>query len=187
MKIVKITTVEQDCDFSGLTLLSKEEYVKRKDRIKPIESWWWLSSPGGISFRAASAYGGGNVNISGGTVNYSNNAVRPALRIRNLKSLIVGDEFVFNDKRWTVISEKYALCDEEFCRMAFRKDWRANDANDYEQSDIKRYLDAEWKRIKEAIDRIDPNGNYEPSNCSWVDMVAQNNNKAKMDKECEVK
>lgn len=25
-----------------------------------------------------------------------------------------------------------------------------------------------------TIDRIDPNGNYEPSNCRWVDMYAQN-------------
>lgn len=28
-----------------------------------------------------------------------------------------------------------------------------------------------------TIDRINGNGNYEPSNCRWVDMVAQNNNK----------
>jgi hypothetical protein len=28
-----------------------------------------------------------------------------------------------------------------------------------------------------TIDRIDPNGNYEPSNCRWVDMKAQNANR----------
>src|SRR5699024_4516853 len=28
-----------------------------------------------------------------------------------------------------------------------------------------------------TIDRIDVNGNYEPSNCRWTDMKTQNNNK----------
>ena len=28
-----------------------------------------------------------------------------------------------------------------------------------------------------TLDRIDRNGNYEPSNCRWVDMMAQANNK----------
>ena len=33
-----------------------------------------------------------------------------------------------------------------------------------------------------TIDRIDGNGNYEPSNCRWVDMEVQNNNKQKLKK-----
>ena len=30
-----------------------------------------------------------------------------------------------------------------------------------------------------TIDRINNNGNYEPSNCRWVDMKVQNNNKGR--------
>ena len=30
-----------------------------------------------------------------------------------------------------------------------------------------------------TIDRIDMNGNYEPSNCRWVDMLVQNNHSRK--------
>lgn len=33
-----------------------------------------------------------------------------------------------------------------------------------------------------TIDRIDSNGNYEPSNCRWTDMIIQNNNKSKLKK-----
>lgn len=32
---------------------------------------------------------------------------------------------------------------------------------------------------KLTLDRIDPNGNYEPSNCRWVDLYVQANNKRK--------
>ena len=31
-----------------------------------------------------------------------------------------------------------------------------------------------------TIDRINVNGNYEPSNCRWVDMKVQNNNKMRV-------
>lgn len=37
--------------------------------------------------------------------------------------------------------------------------------------------DPNAKRGKCTIDRIDVNGNYEPSNCRFVDMAVQNNNK----------
>lgn len=149
MKIEKITTVEQDCDFCGLTLLSKEEYVKRKDRIKPIESWWWLSSPGYGSSRASSVADDGSLDYFN-RVDMGHGYVRPALIILNPKSqnLKIGDKFKFYEHNWTMISERYALCDEEFCRMAFREYWAAKNANIYEASDIKRYLDDEWDKMK---------------------------------------
>ena len=36
-----------------------------------------------------------------------------------------------------------------------------------------------------TIDRIDVNGNYEPSNCRWVDMKTQSNNKRNTKKKPE--
>lgn len=38
--------------------------------------------------------------------------------------------------------------------------------------------DEDAKRGKCTLDRIDVNGNYEPSNCRWVDMKIQSNNKS---------
>ncbi len=48
--------------------------------------WWWLRSPGGDSYHAASVINDGSVYDYGYTVNYENRTVRPALWI-NLGSL----------------------------------------------------------------------------------------------------
>lgn len=52
------------------------------------------------------------------------------------------------------------VCDEWKDFVVFEKWAKDNDYND-----------------KLTIDRIDVNGNYEPSNCRWVDMITQENNK----------
>ncbi|MBQ0017359.1 MAG: AP2 domain-containing protein [Clostridiales bacterium] len=62
-----------------------------------------------------------------------------------------------------------SVCDEWNDYFAF-KHWAEN--NGYDKN---------AKRGDCTIDRINPNGNYEPSNCRWVDMATQNRNKAKMD------
>lgn len=54
-----------------------------------------------------------------------------------------------------------AVCDEWKDDFQAFYDWSMN--NGYDDS--------------LTIDRIDVNGNYEPSNCRWVDIITQNNNK----------
>lgn len=48
---------------------------------------------------------------------------------------------------WTVISDKYILCDRIVEKTPFRQDWEAPDANVYEKSDIKRWLE-NWAQEK---------------------------------------
>lgn len=53
------------------------------------------------------------------------------------------------------------VCEEWRCNFIAFRDWAL--ANGYAEG--------------LSLDRIDPNGNYEPSNCRWVTMKAQQNNK----------
>ena len=57
------------------------------------------------------------------------------------------------------------MCDEWMTYTGFRK-WALD--NGYDEKAERRMC---------TLDRIDFNGNYEPSNCRWVDMRVQSNNK----------
>lgn len=146
MQIDKVIYKKQKENFEGLTLLSSDEYNKYEDDIPMINKYWWLRSPGYSSDYAPYVRSVGSLYYS--SVDSTDGSVRPALILNPESSLIVGDKFKYYDHNWTVISAKYALCDEEFCCMAFREHWAANDANDYEASDIKLYLDGVWEKMK---------------------------------------
>ena len=146
MKIQKHITVleEQDIKIKELTLLSKKEYLDAKESVPPTKGWWWwLRSPGRDQHYAAYV-------INFGSLYYYNvidvsGCVRPALRISNLESsnLQIGDKFDLVGCVWTVISEGIALCDNSGGKTCFREDWEAGDANNYDASDIKKWL-ANW-------------------------------------------
>lgn len=129
----------------GITLLSVEEYMAAKAHIMPINGWWWLRSPGDISRRAASVFAYGGVSTYGGRVDDPGSVVRPALLIQNLNffKLKPGDRILNYAKHgWTVISDTMALCDDGIGKHCFHEDWEAQDANDYEKSDVKRFLES---------------------------------------------
>ena len=72
----------------------------------------------------------------------------PALKITNLESSIyqIGDTLSFGDHSFTVISEKYALCDEIIEKRPFCAD--LNRTNNYGASDIKVFVDNWFDRTK---------------------------------------
>ena len=142
-------------EITGATLLSKEEYEASKDNIPPFDNWWWLRSPSIYDkyYNQAVCVDGdyGNLIDSGENVALGEIGVRPALCISNLSSsnLQIGDKFEFGDRNFTIISDKYALCDESIGECVFRMDWTAEDANDYEASDVKKYIDDWFIRMKD--------------------------------------
>lgn len=149
MKIEKkiVSYESQNVEFLGLTLLSEKEHIKLESNIPKVGFKWWLRSPGNYQRNAA-------VVLSDGSRYYdcvsSARGVRPALIIdRASFNLKFGDNFFFYGHNWTVISKDYALCDEKFCYMPFRSDFYTHDANNYDTSNIKRYLDREFEKMKE--------------------------------------
>lgn len=139
-----ITTQDIDLVITDVTLLSIEEYEANKDSIPPIFECWWLRSPGSDSSNVANVYDDGYVNDD--NVDYDNN-VRPVVALRlpesGISNLNVGDKIEMAGHTWTILRDGLALCDDVVGRAAFRKDWKAKDANVYEASDIKKWLQ-EW-------------------------------------------
>lgn len=147
-KIIRITQTEE-LEITGITLLSAEEAKQLDNELlrKSKLGFWWLRSPGDYGIGAAFVDGDyGLVNAHGLSV-LDEFGVRPALRISNLSSFNfhINDKFDFAGYTWTIISNDYALCDDYIGEHCFRKEWKAKDANDYEASDIKKYIENWYK------------------------------------------
>lgn len=136
-----ITTEAVDLDIKGITLLSIREYESCKDKIKPTSCSWWLRSPGRYADTVVAINGAGGVLRTGYNVSRTE-GLRPALKI-DLESsnLRIRDKIEWANYRWTIISDSLMLCDEIIAEHPFREDWEADDANDYEKSDIKQWLE----------------------------------------------
>lgn len=146
MKAEKIVTKTEpiNVEIGEATLLSIEEYKEAVKNIKYVDNDWWLRSPGKfdkfapfVSSKHGNVVSGYNDHIT------SQFGVRPALRIDNLQSLNLkaGDKIILAGHNWTIISDRLALCDEIIGKSAFREDWKEDNANNYERSDIKKWLE----------------------------------------------
>lgn len=143
-------------EITGATLLSAKEAKNLNKEILKADENWWLRSCGHRDGLAACVFGDrGYADYFGYLVNYSY-GVRPALEISNLESsnLKIGDTITFGEHDFTIISDKYALCNEIVDKRVFREDYVAEDANDYEASDIKKFVDDWFIRIKERKEPI---------------------------------
>lgn len=141
MKIerIEMTKTPMDIAITEARLLTKEEAEALPERLRRYLDFWWTSTADAeYTFRAWMMNGNlcylikRNVNVE--------TVARPAL-IFELSSLKIGDRFIVADLEFEVISEGLAFCTTDIGKCAFRKDWDAKDANQYEASDIKKYID----------------------------------------------
>lgn len=139
-----ITHEPMDITIDKITLLSIEEYKRCRERISIIDCWWWLRSPSYYSYYAKSGTPGGNIDSLGNFVNFDNRGVRPVVVLRlnpESPNPQIGDRLEFAGHTWTVIDDDMALCDGPAGYTCFRRNWQAPDANDYEKSDVKKWLE----------------------------------------------
>ena len=150
-KAEKVITTEVFLDIEEITLLTTEEARLVPRRILAAGDNWWLRSPGYDVRLAAYVYLDGFVLIDGYIVDNAF-GVRPALRICNFSSanLNLGDKLKLAGETWTVISEDFVLCDDIIGECAFRHDYKTPDANDYEKSDVKKYLET-WAKDRGLV------------------------------------
>lgn len=142
MKVTKIIAVPEEIEITGATLLSIEESEALPLRLRVYKNVWWLRAPGRYYDCAECVlYDGYSHNVY---VRDDGSGVRPALQIKNLESsnLKIGDLFIFGKKKFEIVSDSLAFCIEDIGKCCFRKDWRAEGANDYEKSDVKKFVDA---------------------------------------------
>jgi len=155
MKVTRVITKELELNLkiTEATLLTIEEAEQLPEKLKNYNRYWWLRSHGYTYNFAANVIYGGSVSSVGSLVSCYNYAVRPALIISNLKSSCfrIGDTFKFGNKDFEIISNDRAFCLGDIGYSLFREDWRADDANNYEKSDVKKFID-EWfeKSIEEV-------------------------------------
>lgn len=139
---------EFDLNILEATLLTNEEARQLPKRLRRYNKYWWLRSPGYThDFAANVDYE--NVDGTGSFVKMHDIAVRPVLIISNLKSsnLEIGDTFEFGNKMFEIISDDKAFCLTDIGTSAFREDFKADDANNYEKSDVKKFIDEWFKRV----------------------------------------
>lgn len=125
-----------------LSSVEAEKYLTKEDR--KYNHWWWLRSPGYCQNLAARVDIDGSVYYCGFYVNIDNFCVRPALKISNLKSsnFNIGDKFEINGYNFKIISDNLAwMYKQDIGKYYFREDSEAKNANDYEYSDVKKYVD----------------------------------------------
>lgn len=133
-----------DIDIKGITLLSLEEFLESRKNIPLYDRLWWLRTPysdNGLNTGRVDVHG----DLDDNYVITHYVGVRPALILdRESSNLEIGDKLQIKGYAWTIISDRYALCDDIIETMPFRKDWKAPDANVYEASDIKKFLEDWW-------------------------------------------
>ena len=143
-------TEEADVKIKGVTLLPQDVYEACSAIIPDCGNYWWL-----LPSNNQLVYVHGYFDKTG-TIDYNSRdqyGVRPTL-ILETSDFEIGDEFnlpgYYSEYTWTVISEKYALCNDIVGRSPFRSGTDVPDVSNYGKSDIKKYL-TNWVKQADLI------------------------------------
>ena len=124
-------------NITEITLISLEEVKNGLAVDKLYHSWWLRPTSHTLGIPIVPEYR--SLFKPGDVVGFPDESrgVRPALRLS--EGPAIGELFKFAGYSWRVISENLALCSEVICLMPYRN--REEPTPDFENSNIKRYLD----------------------------------------------
>lgn len=146
MEANRIFTAKEkiDLDIEEITLLSKEEASVLPAKQRNLGLFWWLRSASIINNTEYADCVDDEGVLWMRHVGITN-GVAPALRISNLHQfgLNIGDSIEVGGESWVIISSELAWCDHLIGETAFQTDYLAPDANGYERSNAKKWLD-QW-------------------------------------------
>jgi len=147
-----VARVPVDIQIAEVTLLSKEEFEIAENNISAIRGWWWLRSPGFTLHNAALVYDYDDGLLYDHDVDDDRGCVRPALRIvQTPYGLKLHDVIELAGYSWTIVcvleNYCYALCNCAVGETYFREDWKAENANNYETSDVRKWLENWVKEV----------------------------------------
>lgn len=136
---------EETVRITDISLLSTSEYKKLKKRIKPLkvvcdkhrsinDYSWWLRTKTSYEECYPTVLKDGSIYDK--NPEWCKRAVRPVVKV--ITSLNIGDKFQWKNHVWTVISDKYALCDDAISYKPINSE---NNRNlEFAISDLKKYL-----------------------------------------------
>lgn len=129
-------------DVKDITLLTLAEYEAYKEYIpRSFDGAWWLRTPAKKPKYAKKPH---MCVVDWTLVDTRPIAescgVRPAM-VFEADQIEVGDNFELLDWGWTVIADGLAICDQVVYNSAFQGVWNEADADCYETSHVKNYLD----------------------------------------------
>ncbi len=132
-------------------LLSMNEYLQNIEIIGTRKPCMWRQDAClEQSDLAAAAYSGTEVGYY--EVDYVFSVV-PALVLQE-SDLPAGTKLTYARQSFTILPTGLALCDKPLAKLAFREDWKAKDANSYQNSDVKRTIDSWFFRHGDTAEII---------------------------------
>lgn len=133
----KINDIDK-VNIKGIKLLNFNEYKGLIGKIPFTDSYWWLNTPNNKPYEVGYINTAGALEYQGVSNHFG---VRPALICELAEGVKQGDKLQIAGHNWTVISDTLIHCDEVIGHTPFREDFFAEDANNYETSDIKQWVD----------------------------------------------
>lgn len=139
---------ENDISKDPIFLLSIEEYKKYRNKIPPINTWWWLRSPASASlFPNDITVISCNGFVEGLSINVrcSSTAIRPALRLnQRLCFRYDKNKIIYCGITWVEIDEGLYIAEVP---IDFRRFDESSD--DYTTSEIRKFLLGWYKKRKD--------------------------------------